>query len=115
VKFGIQIKEYDARYCGESVETRVYYIAHLTEGSGKKKKLLNIASFSFDNDDTEKRRLALDMLFETIKSTIRKEQFPEHSLVYEEVVKDGWKLYANPRYPDGEKPKRLPRKIPIEH
>jgi len=115
VKFGIQIKEYDASCCGEAGETGVYYIAHLTHGNGKKKKFLNIASFSFDNDDTEKRRLALDILFETIKSTLRKEQFPEHSLVYEEVIKDGWKLYANPRYPDGEKPKRLPRKISKKH
>ena len=94
MKFNIEISE-------KSEDIKTYYLAAITKTEGDKVSFLNLESHRFDSKEKQERRIALDSLYDCLEFAMRGEQFPEHTLIYDEVkTASGKTLYANGRYPD---------------
>lgn len=95
MKFNIEISE-------QSEKLGTYYLAAIKKTEGDKVSFLNLESHRFDSDEKQERRIALTSLYNCLGITLRREQFPEHTLIFDEVkTESGKTLYANGRYPDG--------------
>jgi hypothetical protein len=77
-----------------------YFEARVTKEVEGRLYHCNFVTDKFPESDRDRRRLALDQLFSSINYSLRREQFPEDTLVYEEVERDGKTLYCNPKYPE---------------
>jgi hypothetical protein len=94
MKFNIEISE-------QSESLGTYYLAAITKSEGDKVAFLNLETQRFDTGDKQARRHALDTLYKSLEFDLRREQFPEHTRIYDEVkTASGKTLYANGRYPD---------------
>jgi hypothetical protein len=94
MKFNIEISE-------QSESLGTYYLAAIAKSEGDKVTFLNLETHRFDSGDKQERRRALDSLYDCLEFALRGEQFPEHTLIYDEVkTASGKTLYANGRYPD---------------
>lgn len=82
------------------IEDQRYFEAAVTKEVDGQIYRLNIVTEAFPKDDIYERRLALDKLFSSLTDSLRREQFPEDTLIYEEIKRDGKTLFCNPKYPE---------------